>query len=61
MTPGMVGHLTVMLQDYADAPRVSEALRKMSPDPDSAPAVKFITYRMPAHWRVQFHVTALGG
>jgi 2-iminobutanoate/2-iminopropanoate deaminase len=59
MTPGDVSHLTVMLQDYADAPRVSQALRTLFPDPDSAPALKFITYRMPAHWRVQFHVTAI--
>ena len=33
MTPGMIAHLTVMLQDYADAPRVSEALRAHFPDP----------------------------
>ena len=61
MTPGDVAHLTVMLQDYADATRVSEALRAHFPDPNSAPALKFITYRMPAHWRVQFHVTAIRG
>ena len=61
MTPGDVSHLTVMLQDYADAPRVSQALRAYFPDPESAPALKFVTYRMPAHWRVQFHVTAIGG
>ncbi|HEX3483701.1 MAG TPA: RidA family protein, partial [Micropepsaceae bacterium] len=61
MTPDMVSHLTVMLQDYADAPRVVEALGALFPHPDSAPALKIITYRMPAHWRVQFHVTALGG
>jgi 2-iminobutanoate/2-iminopropanoate deaminase len=59
MTPDDVAHLTVMLQDYAEAPRVSEALRDLFPDPDSAPALKFVTYRMPAHWRVQFHVTAI--
>jgi 2-iminobutanoate/2-iminopropanoate deaminase len=60
MTPEHVAHLTVMLQDYADAPVVSNALRAVFPDADSAPALKFITYRMPAHWRVQFHVTAIG-
>ena len=58
-TPDRVAHLTVMLQDYADAPRILEALRELFPDPDNAPAVKFVTYRMPAHWRVQFHVTAI--
>jgi 2-iminobutanoate/2-iminopropanoate deaminase len=59
MSPSDVAHLTVMLQDYADAPAVSEALRRLFPDSSSAPALKFITYRMPAHWRVQFHVTAI--
>jgi 2-iminobutanoate/2-iminopropanoate deaminase len=58
-TPASIAHLTVMLQDYADAPRVSAALREMFPDAENAPALKFITYRMPVHWRVQFHVTAI--
>lgn len=58
-TPDSIAHLTVMLQDYADAPRVSAALRELFPDPQNTPALKFITYRMPAHWRVQFHVTAV--
>jgi 2-iminobutanoate/2-iminopropanoate deaminase len=58
-TPDNIAHLTVMLQDYADAPRVSGALRGLFPDAENAPAIKFITYRMPAHWRVQFHVTAV--
>jgi 2-iminobutanoate/2-iminopropanoate deaminase len=52
-------HLTVMLQDYSDVPQVSAALRDFFPDDERAPAIKFITYRMPAHWRVQFHVTAV--
>jgi 2-iminobutanoate/2-iminopropanoate deaminase len=60
-TPDKIAHLTVMLQDYADAPRVAAALRELFPDPENAPALKFITYRMPAHWRVQFHVTAIMG
>ena len=59
MTPADVAHLTVMLQDYADAPTVSAALAAVFPDPASAPALKFITYRMPAHWRVQLHVSAI--
>jgi 2-iminobutanoate/2-iminopropanoate deaminase len=58
-TPDSIAHLTVMLQDYGDAPRVSAALRELFPRPENAPALKFITYRMPAHWRVQFHVTAI--
>jgi 2-iminobutanoate/2-iminopropanoate deaminase len=52
-------HLIVMLQDYADAPEVSAALHDLFPDDERAPAIKFITYRMPAHWRVQFHLTAV--
>lgn len=52
-------HLTVMLQDYGDAAQVSAALKDFFPDNDRAPAIKFITYRMPEHWRVQFHVTAV--
>jgi 2-iminobutanoate/2-iminopropanoate deaminase len=58
-TPDSIAHLTVMLQDYGDAPRVADALRELFPDPENAPALKFITYRMPAHWRVQFHLTAI--
>jgi 2-iminobutanoate/2-iminopropanoate deaminase len=52
-------HLTVMLQDYADAPQVREALCAFFPHEERAPAIKFISFRMPAHWRVQFHVTAI--
>jgi hypothetical protein len=48
-----------MLQDYANAPRILEKLSALAPDKNSMPAVKFVTYRMPAHWHVQFHVTAL--
>lgn len=59
MSPHDVAHLTVMLQDYADAPAIAAALAEVFPDTDSAPALKFITYRMPAHWRVQLHVTAI--
>jgi 2-iminobutanoate/2-iminopropanoate deaminase len=58
-TPDSIAHLTVMLQDYGDAPRIADALRELFPDPENAPALKFITYRMPAHWRVQFHITAI--
>jgi 2-iminobutanoate/2-iminopropanoate deaminase len=58
-TPDAVAHITVMLQDYADAALVSDRLRALFPDKDNAPVLKFITYRMPAHWRVQFHVTAI--
>lgn len=57
--PDAVAHLTVMLQDFADAPRVADALAKVFRDRDRAPAVKFVNYRMPQHWRVQFHVTAI--
>jgi len=58
-TPEAVTHLTVMLQDYADAPHILEGLRALFPDVENMPGLKFITYRMPAHWRVQFHVTAI--
>jgi 2-iminobutanoate/2-iminopropanoate deaminase len=58
-TPDAVTHITVMLQDYADATRAFDGLRALFPDKNNAPALKFITYRMPAHWRVQFHVTAI--
>ena len=54
-----VGHLTVMLQDFADAPKIVEALDWVFPSSQRAPAVKFVNYRMPQHWRVQFHVTAI--
>jgi 2-iminobutanoate/2-iminopropanoate deaminase len=54
-----VAHLTVMLQDFSDAPRISQALAKLFPDPGSAPSVKYVNYRMPQHWRVQFHVTSV--
>ena len=43
---------------FADVPRIAEALRT-SFRIRRAPAVKFVNYRMPQHWRVQFHVTAI--
>ena len=58
-TPDHVVHVTVMLQEFADAPAITQALSRLFPDPASAPALKFVNYRMPQHWRVQFHVTAL--
>ena len=54
-----VGHLTVMLQDFADAPSIAEALDRVFPSAQRAPALKFVNYRMPQHWRVQFHVTGI--
>lgn len=54
-----VGHLTVMLQDFSDAPMIVEALDRVFPSSQRAPVVKFVNYRMPQHWRVQFHVTAI--
>jgi hypothetical protein len=39
--------------------QVSAALRDFFPDDERTPPIKFITYRMPAHWRVQFHLTAV--
>ena len=60
-TVDRIAHLTVMLQEFADAPRIAAGLAKMFPDPERAPAVKFVNYRMPQHWRVQFHVTAIMG
>jgi 2-iminobutanoate/2-iminopropanoate deaminase len=57
-TPDRIAHMTVMLQDYTDAPKVLDSLTSLFAGRDNWPALKFITYRMPAHWRVQFHVTA---
>lgn len=54
-----VGHLTVMLQDFNDAPKIAEGLDRVFPSSQRAPAVKFVNYNMPKHWRVQFHVTAI--
>jgi 2-iminobutanoate/2-iminopropanoate deaminase len=54
-----VGHLTVMLQDFADAPKIAEGLARVFPISQRAPVVKFVNYNMPKHWRVQFHVTAI--
>ena len=54
-----VGHLTVMLQDFADAPKIAEGLARVFPSSQRAPVVKFVNYNMPKHWCVQFHVTAI--
>jgi 2-iminobutanoate/2-iminopropanoate deaminase len=59
ITEKNVAHLTIMLQDFSDADHISQGLARLFPDPDNAPAFKFVNYRMPAHWRVQFHVTAI--
>lgn len=56
---GSVAHLTVMLQNFADAPRISAALATLFPDAANRPALKFVNYRMPQHWRVQFHLTGI--
>jgi len=32
---------------------------RVFPSPQHGPAVKFVNYNMPKHWRVQFHVTAI--
>ncbi len=58
---GSVAHLTVMLQDFADAPRICRALATLCPDLANPPAVKFVNYRMPPHWRGEFHLTPLMG
>ena len=54
-----IGHLTVMLHDFADAPKIAEGLDRVFPSSQRAPAVKLVNYNMPKHWRVQFHVTAI--
>ena len=56
---GCIAHLTVMLQDFSDSPRISAALATLFPNPANMPAVKFVNYRMPPHWRVQFHLTGI--
>jgi 2-iminobutanoate/2-iminopropanoate deaminase len=54
-----VAHLTVMLQDFADAPAISVRLAAAFPDRDRSPALKFVRFRMDGQWRVQLHATAV--
>jgi len=51
--------LIALLLFVISIPLFSKVGFKLFPDSENAPALKFITYRMPAHWRVQFHVTAI--
>jgi 2-iminobutanoate/2-iminopropanoate deaminase len=57
--PDRVAHLTIMVRDLADAPAIAAALAALFPDPDAAPALKFMKYTMREPWCVQLHATAI--
>ena len=59
--PADVVGLTVMVQKFSDVPYFRERLKEIFPRPESGPALHFVKYRMPEHWHLQFHVTALLG
>lgn len=54
-----VAALTVMVQSFDDVPYFRERLTELFPDPETAPALHFVNYRMPDKWHVQYHVTAV--
>lgn len=54
-----IAALTVLVRDYADAPPIVAKLRRLFPDWEKAPALRFVNYHLPPELLVQFHVTGV--
>jgi 2-iminobutanoate/2-iminopropanoate deaminase len=58
MTADDIGHLTVLIQDYADLPAVDAEWCAMFPDPSDRPARQILQLGVQRRSRVQFHMLA---
>lgn len=56
-----IGQVIVLLRRYADAPYVAGRLARLFPDPERAPAYRFVTYRLPETMQVQFKIAGVLG
>jgi 2-iminobutanoate/2-iminopropanoate deaminase len=53
-----VGHITVLVQDYADIPSVDDEWIALFPDPDDRPARQVMQLGLQRRSRAQFHMLA---
>jgi 2-iminobutanoate/2-iminopropanoate deaminase len=56
MSADDIGHITVLVQDYADLPAVDAEWCAMFPDPDDRPARQVLQLGLQRRSRVQFHM-----
>jgi 2-iminobutanoate/2-iminopropanoate deaminase len=55
-----IGHITVLVQDYADLPAVDKEWFAAFPDPNDRPARQVMQLGLQRRSRVQFHMLAVG-
>jgi len=58
MSADDIGHITVLIQDYADLPAVDREWSSMFPDPDDRPARQIMCMGIQRRSRAQFHMLA---
>jgi 2-iminobutanoate/2-iminopropanoate deaminase len=59
MSADDIGHITVLVQDYADLDVVDQEFRGMFPDPADRPARQVMQLGLQRRARVQFHMLAV--
>lgn len=60
MSAEHIGHLTVMIQDYADLEAIDREWCAMFPDPNDRPARQVVQLGVQRRSRAQFHMLAVG-
>jgi 2-iminobutanoate/2-iminopropanoate deaminase len=60
MSAENIGHLTVMIQDYADLEAIDREWCAMFPDPNDRPARQVVQLGVQRRSRAQFHMLAVG-
>lgn len=60
MSAEQIGHLTVMIQDYADLETIDREWCAMFPDPNDRPARQVVQLGVQRRSRAQFHMLAVG-
>jgi 2-iminobutanoate/2-iminopropanoate deaminase len=58
-TLGNIGHMTLMIQDYADLPAIDAAWERAFPNPNDRPARQIMRLGVQGNSRVQFHMLAV--
>jgi 2-iminobutanoate/2-iminopropanoate deaminase len=58
MTAADIGHITVLVQDYADLPAIDREWCAMFPDPNNRPARQVMQLGLQRRSRAQFHMLA---
>jgi 2-iminobutanoate/2-iminopropanoate deaminase len=58
MSAGDIGHITVLVQDYADLPAIDREWCAMFPDPNDRPARQVMQLGLQRRSRAQFHMLA---